>query len=223
MFLHAPTRLPRTSHHFGVCEWYTSAGDLNGPIIMKVATKLVLLTTVAGVGAFIGGLYIHRRYIPQPLPVTAMIGTAESDANDLRYRLHTRLSATEKQHLFDGKCQVVTSTGALPIAIRNAFATVTQVEPFALANPGTRFNVTDVIEPDLPSRRLVFAGVCENRWLIQYEKGGIGYSVEVLVLRLESNGDVHFMWGGVGSRPAASLTALQVAIVSGRFGDAVSF
>src|SRR6266568_7142122 len=111
-------------------------------MLIKVATKLVLLTVVAGVGAVIGGTYIHRRYTLQPLPATTMIGMAESDANDLRYRLHTRLSTTEKQHLFDGGCQVVTSTGALPIAIRNAFATVTQVEPFALANPGTRFNVT---------------------------------------------------------------------------------
>jgi hypothetical protein len=36
--------------------------------------------------------------------------------------LHTRLSILEKQHHFDGDCQVVTSTDALPISIKNAFA-----------------------------------------------------------------------------------------------------
>jgi hypothetical protein len=190
---------------------------------MKMATKLILLTLVAGVGVVIGGSYIHRRYTPQPLPNTAMIGTAESDANDLRYRLHTRPSTTEKQHLFDGDCQLVTSISALPQPIKNAFATVTQDRPFALANSGSRFNATDVIEPGLARRRLLFAGVCNNRWIIQYEKGGWGRSVEVIVFSIESNGDVHFMWGGQGFTPAVNLTALRDAVVSGKFRDADRF
>src|SRR6266568_2249589 len=137
---HDPPGTQVESHHFGICERYTSARESNGPMLMKVATKLVLLTVVAGVGAVIGGTYIHRRYTLQPLPATTMIGMAESDANDLRYRLHTRLSTTEKQHLFDGGCQVVTSADALPQPIKNAFSTVTQDRPFALANPGSGFN-----------------------------------------------------------------------------------
>jgi hypothetical protein len=152
-----------------------------------------------------------------------MVGTAESDADDLRYRLHTSLSNDQKQHLFDGACRSVTSTDGLPIAIQNAFATITRDKPFALANPGARFNATDVIEPGLPRRRMVYAGACENRWFIEYEKGGIGLSVQVMVLRLEQNSDVHFMWGGSGFGSVAPLAALQTAIVSGTFGDADRF
>ncbi len=107
--------------------------------------------------------------------------------------------------------------------IKNAFSTVTQDKPFSLANPGARFNATDVIEPGFPRRRMVYAGVCENRWFIEYEKGGIGLSVQVMVLRLEQNNDVHFLWGGVGFHPVVSLPALQTAIVSGSFGDADRF
>jgi hypothetical protein len=138
-------------------------------------------------------------------------------------RVHAKLSAAEKRQLFGGDCQVVTSISALPQPIKNAFATVTQDKPFALANPGTRFNATDVLEPGLPQRRLLFAGVCSNRWIIQYEKGGWIGSVEVIVFSIESKSDVHFMWGGLGFTPAVNLTALRDAGVSGEFRDADRF
>ena len=152
-----------------------------------------------------------------------MVGTAESEADDSKYRLHTRLSTDQKQHLFDGACRSVTSTEELPIAIQNAFGSITQEKPFALANAGARFNATDVIEPGLPRRRMVYAASCENRWFIEYEKGGIGLSVQVIVLKLEQNNDVHFVWGGSGFRSVAPLAALKTAIVSGAFGDADRF
>ena len=189
---------------------------------MQRAMKLVLSLLATGTGACIGGLYIHRYYAPQELPALT-IDTTESDADDLRYKLHTGLSASEKQHLLDGNCQVITSTDALPKPIKNAFATITQNKPFDLANPGTRFNATDVIEQDLPRRRLVLAGTCGNRWFVQYERGGIGLSVMVMVLNSEANGDVHFEWGGQGIRPIANLSDLRNAIASGEFSDSDRF
>lgn len=152
-----------------------------------------------------------------------MVGTADPNDNHLKYELHTRLSTDQKQRLFDGDCRSVNSTDGLPIAIQNAFASITQDKPFALANPGARFNATDVIEPGLPRRRMVYAGACENRWFIEYEKGGIGLSVQVMVLRLEQNSDVHFVWGGWSFRSAAPFAALQTAIVTDVFEDADRF
>ncbi|MGA9463956.1 MAG: hypothetical protein WBV28_14285 [Terracidiphilus sp.] len=184
--------------------------------------KLMLLSLAVLAALAVVGVFIHHRYTVEPF-AAPMVGTAESDADDLRYRLHSRLSTDQKQHLFDGGCRSVTSTDGLPIAIRNAFASITQDKPFALANPRARFNATDVIEPGLPRRRMVYAGACENRWFLEYEKGGIGLSVQVMVLRLEQNSDVHFMWGGSGFRSVASLAALKTAIVSGAFGDADRF
>jgi hypothetical protein len=197
-------------------------GLSKGPTTLQRAWKVLLLVIVAGAGSLLGGLYVHRYYALQPFQ-TAPIGTAESNTDDLRYRLHTELSTSDKQHLLDGDCQVVTSADAFPQPIKNAFATVTQDKPFSLANPGTRFNATDVIEPDLPQRRLVFAGVCKDLWLIQYEHGGIGLSVQVMVLNMESNNDVHFVWGGERNRPVPNLIDLRYAIVSGKFSDSDRF
>lgn len=187
-----------------------------------MSIKLILLSVVVLAALLVAGVFIHHRYIVKPL-AAPMIGTAESDINDLKYKLHTRLSTDQKRHLFDGACRSVNSTDALPITIQNAFASITQDKPFALANPGARFNATDVIEPGLPRRRMVFAGACENRWFIEYEKGGIGLSVQVMVLRVEQNSDVHFVWGGWSFRSVASFAALQTAIVSDAFEDADRF
>lgn len=184
---------------------------------MKIGTRLLLLAVTAGGGAVIVGSYLHQKCTVQPLPLTIMNGTPESGENSIRHRLPVRLSTTDRQHLLDGNCRVVNSTDALPTSIKNAFATIAQDASFALANPGTQFNATDVIVPGLPRRRMDFAGVCENRWFIQYEKGGIGLSKLVMVLKLESNGDVHLLWGSSinGDRQIANLADLQGMIVSG--------
>jgi len=199
-----------------------SADQSSGPTLVRMSTKLMLLSVVVLAALAVAGVFIYHQYTVKPL-AAPMVGTADSDADDLRYRLHTRLSTDQKQHLFDGACRSVTSTDELPIAIQNAFASITQDKPFALADAGARFNATDVIEPGLPRRRMVYAGACENRWFVEYEKGGIGLSVQIMVLRLEQNGDVHFMWGGSGFRSVAPLDVLRTAIVSGAFGDADRF
>lgn len=187
-----------------------------------MSIKLMLVSIVVLAALAVAGVFIHHWYTVKPL-AAPMVGTAESDANDLKYELHTKLSTDQKQHLFDGACRSVNSTDGLPIAIQNAFASITQEKPFALANPGARFNATDVIEPGLPRRRMVYAGACENRWFIEYEKGGIGLSIQVMVFRLEQNSEVHFVWGGWGFRSEAPFAALQTAIVSDAFEDADRF
>lgn len=111
----------------------------------------------------------------------------------------------------------------MPQPIKNAFATITQDEPFALADPGDRFNATDVLLDDLPRRRLVLAAVCQDRWILEYERGGRGLSILVMVLRLEPKNDAHFVWGGFVFKRVSTLAGLQDAIVSGDFHDADSF
>src|SRR5262249_31772770 len=90
-------------------------------------------------------------------------------------RFHTRLSSAEKRHILDGPFVVIDKTQAMPAEVKQAFASMTAAHQFALANPGQRFQDTDVIDKkELPSRRLVFAGVRGGTWFIHYEKGGRG-------------------------------------------------
>jgi hypothetical protein len=113
----------------------------------------------------------------------------------------------------------------MPQSIKNAFATITGIKPFALADPGRKYQMTDDggEEPGLPQRRLIFAGSCKNRWFIYYERGGMGHSSAVMVLNIEQNNSVHFVWGGAGFRPAANLNDLRDAIASGDFADGSVF
>jgi len=72
---------------------------------------------------------------------------------------HKRLSPAERNHILDGSFTNVTKTEAMPPIVKRAFATITAEPSFALANPGQKFQVTDVvIDRGLPRRRLIFAG-----------------------------------------------------------------
>ena len=75
-------------------------------------------------------------------------------------QFHKRLSAAEKEHILDSLFTEVTRTEAMPANVKQAFAKITGEPSFALANPGQKYQVTDVVvERGLPRRRLVFAGV----------------------------------------------------------------
>lgn len=158
------------------------------PIWVPVGTAIVL-TVMAGVG-----WYLVRRSTVQPLPEQ----TAEQ-ADDAAYEKMLYRPALAKDainHLLDGECHQVRSGRDLPEAIRNAFATLTREKTFELAEPGERFQATDVGEPGLPRRRLILAGWCGTRWFIHYEHGGIGLSRMVVVMDRGANGTVTVVWGG---------------------------
>lgn len=183
------------------------------------STRLKLVLAIVSVaivsicaGSFIRSRYAVRRFPTPPEPTGA-------DSADFVYESHTHLSPSEMQELLSGDCAVVRLPNEIPQAIRNAFATMTREKPFALAEPGARFNATDLIEPNLPTRRLVFAGACDNRWLIQYEHGGIGKSVALSVMQLNKDESVSFIWGRALHGPAANLNELRNAIKSGDFYD----
>ena len=69
-----------------------------------------------------------------------------------------------------------------------------------MANPKQRFQATDVvIDQKLPWRRLVFAGVQDDKWFIHYERDGYAHSYYVAAFKANSHGDALFLWGcGVG-------------------------
>lgn len=107
---------------------------------------------------------------------------------------------------------------------KQAFTVITGEQTFALANPGQKYQVTDVIhEPGLPFRRLLFAGAKDNEWFIHYEHGGIGHGYSVVVFTIDSQNRLHFLWGGAGCEGAKELEDLRKMIATGRFSDDAVF
>jgi hypothetical protein len=131
-----------------------------------------------------------------------------------------QLSAAEKEHILDSQFKVVSTTEGMPANIKQAFADITREPSFALANPGQKYQVTDVVvDRKLPFRRLVFAGVKDHNWLVHYERGGRGHGYYLLVFKVDPHGDAHFVWGGSGPNGAKNLEQLRKMVAAGQFSD----
>jgi hypothetical protein len=132
---------------------------------------------VIGLGAvlsiFVGYYYVHLK--PVSIPPFAPAATYSPE------QFHHVVSKAEKKRVLDDEFTVVRSTEEIPHELKQAFAAATGQQQFALANPGQKYQVTDVIdEPGLPVRRLLFAGESRKSWFIHYESGGIGHSYAML-------------------------------------------
>jgi hypothetical protein len=134
-------------------------------------------------------------------------------------QFHKVLSNAEKQHILDGQFTLVDSTQAMPEPVKNAFALITRKQGFELANPGQKYQATDVIEGGhLTTRRMILAGANRDKWFIHYEHGGIGHSYAVVVFA-KTQGGWEFFWGGVAFERAKDLEDLRKKIAAGRFHD----
>ena len=57
-----------------------------------------------------------------------------------------------------------------------------------LADPGQNWNATDAItDPTLPWKRLIWAAVGSDYYVVHYERGGIDHSFHILVAKLTKN------------------------------------
>jgi mono/diheme cytochrome c family protein len=134
-----------------------------------------------------------------------------------------KLSAAEKAHIIDGDFTIEKNVDRLPAGLKSAFATLAKQYDFKMANPGEKFQVTDVIdEPGLPIRRLIFAGISKDRYFIHYEKGGIAHTFHLAVFDVSADGKVSFLWGGPGAR-AADLTQLRALVLSKQIPDSSNY
>ncbi len=69
-----------------------------------------------------------------------------------------------------------TGLADLPPALREAL----HQKLGTIAQPNQPFNATDMIEPNLPSRRLIFIWSTPDRWIIATEHGGLAYNDPIL-------------------------------------------
>jgi hypothetical protein len=139
-------------------------------------------------------------------------------------QFHKKLSAAEKEHILDSPFTEVTKTERMSANAKQAFAKITGESSFGLANPGQKYQVTDVVvDRGLPRRRLVFAGVQGGEWFVHYELGGIGHSYCVLVFNVDPANRVQFVWGGMGSHGAKNLDQLRKMVAAGQFSDEMQY
>jgi hypothetical protein len=106
------------------------------------------------------------------------------------------MSSVDRQTFLTADYRIVEKVADLPAGIRKLY-TVKGGSRVAIADPGEPFEATDVItDPDLPRRRLIFAGVAQDRAFIHYEEGGIAHFYIVELFRLESPDVAVGLWSG---------------------------
>jgi hypothetical protein len=135
-----------------------------------------------------------------------------------------QLSPDERQHVLDGDFRIISTTDGIPPQVRKAFCEIARQQSFAMANPGQKYQVGDVIfDRNLPRRRLVFAGASKEKWFIHYERGGRGVGHYILVFKVDSRGDTQFLWGGAGTGRAQNLEQLRKMVAGGQLSDAANY
>jgi hypothetical protein len=130
------------------------------------------------------------------------------------------LSGALRAHVKDERFQIVTSVRGLPLGVRDELQTLFGTQSLDIADPGARFQVTDVVDPKLPNRRLVAAGCSTDHCLVYYERGGVNHSWHVALFhwtpdatRLES--------GGIAPSGLTSIDEVRNAVLSGAIKDPI--
>jgi hypothetical protein len=127
----------------------------------------------------------------------------------------TKLLAADRKVLQDSlRFHEVQSTGDLPPAILTLCGD-------KLAEPGQNWNATDAItDPSLPAKRLIWAAIGGDYYVVHYERGGIAHTYHVLVAKL-AKGETKpkIIWQAIGGPfkdYALFLNALRTAKLDDR-------
>jgi hypothetical protein len=132
----------------------------------------------------------------------------------------TKLPADDRRALQDSShFHEVHSTGDLPAAIVALCA-----DDGRLAGPGQKWNATDAItDPTLPGKRLIWAAVDGEYYVVHYERGGIAHTFHVLVATLtKNNAKPKVIWRGVGG-PLKDYAAFLIALRNGKLDDRLDY
>ena len=79
----------------------------------------------------------------------------------------------------------------------NAFLTSATPDKFSIANPGEKWQSTDVVMEKLPNRQLIYLGIGSDLVLLTYYSGGIGESEHILIFRYKDKDIIDFWCGNV--------------------------
>ncbi|OLB95945.1 MAG: hypothetical protein AUI02_02960 [Acidobacteria bacterium 13_2_20CM_2_57_12] len=183
---------------------------------MSRSWKILSLTVLATLLIAAGSLLVERKLLG---PAG---GSAEISLSDLKKDpppepgeppkvawIEPNMSHAKRQAFLESHFKIVRTMSALSPAVVKVF-TVKSGTHLAMTEPGKNFQETDVSkDPDLPRRRLIFAGVSEERVFVHYEMGGIGRSFVVDFFELKSGEAAVGLWEGYCHGPAKNLDDLQ--------------
>jgi hypothetical protein len=130
----------------------------------------------------------------------------------------TKLPGEDHKALLDAShFREVHSTSDLPSAI---LALSDGGGDGKLAEPGQNWNATCVItDPTLPGKRLIWAAVGADYYVVHYERGGIAHSFHILVAKLaKDDAKPKLVWRAVG-RQFKDYAAFADALRNGKLDD----
>jgi hypothetical protein len=160
------------------------------------ASKTALIGFVTAFVAVAGWVYVREKIAVskfEPLPSTNKPEQPPGEPAPIRF---AGMSSATRRDFLNTEYTNLWKVADLPAGIRKLY-TVKGAAHVAIADPGQKFEATDVItDPDLPRRRLIFAGVAGDRAFIHYEQGGIGHSYLVALFRLKSPDVAVGLWRG---------------------------
>jgi hypothetical protein len=158
---------------------------------------------------------IHMRHLSLCLLFTAAIQT-------LCYADVTKLPAEDRKVLLDAsRFHEVHSTSDLPSVI---LTLCDGGGDGRLAEPGKNWNATDVItDPTLPGKRLIWAVIGGDYYVVHYERGGIDHSFHILVAKVTKNDAKRTMvWRAVGHQ-LKDYAAFLEALRTGKLDDRLDY
>ena len=125
------------------------------------------------------------------------------------------LTGALRTHVKDERFEIVTSIRGLPLGVRDGLQTLFGSPTLDIAEPGAKFQATEVIgKADLPTRRLIAAGCATDHCLIYYERGGKEHTWHVALFHW-TPAATRFEWGGIAPRGLPSIDAVRKAALSG--------
>ena len=128
-----------------------------------------------------------------------------------------------RRELLEREFTIVTRTKEIPEPVRVLLAALTKTDGQVLAEPGAKYQETDVVaEPGLPLRRLIFAGNGKGVYFLNYERGGIAHSQHVAVFEFVP-GRISLVWRAILDKRADNLKDLRDAIRKHQYRDGPSF
>jgi hypothetical protein len=134
----------------------------------------------------------------------------------------TKLPAEDRKELQDAtRFHEVRATTNLPSAI---LAHCDGGGDGKLAEPGQKWNATCVItDPTLPGKRLIWATVGSEYYVVHYERGGIAHTFHILVAKLGKNdAKPTLVWRAVAG-PFKDYASFLDALRTGKLGDRLDY
>ena len=128
----------------------------------------------------------------------------------------TKLPIEDRRILQDlSRFHEVNSTHDLPSAIVELCA-----KDGHIADPGQNWNPTCVImDPTVPGKRLIWAAVGGEYYVVHYERGGIAHTYHILVAKLmKGDAKPKVVWSADGA-PLKDYAAFLDALRSGKLDD----